>query len=68
MKNKLIRYLEQMTELEPNLSPAERASLQAWYISPDFTRDSDWPGWEKHLGDRPKPRRRLEIVPFRRSA
>lgn len=57
----LVRYLEAMTDLEPHLSPAEREELQAWYRSPHFTRDSDWPGWQKHLGPRPSPPRRLKL-------
>ena len=47
---KIVRYVEAMTELEPNLPPEERLSLQEWYNSPEFTRDSDWPGWVKYLG------------------
>jgi hypothetical protein len=58
----LVRYLEAMTEIEPRLSPAEREELQAWYRSPHFTRDSDWPGWEKHLGPRPLPPPRLKLA------
>jgi len=66
---KLVRYLEAMTELEPNLPPEERADLQCYYESEEFTRDSDWPGWAKYLGPRPEPRQLALVVPLeRRSA
>jgi hypothetical protein len=52
----LIVYLEAMTELEPNLPVEERQDLQRWYRSPQFTRDSDWPGWVKYLGPHPQVR------------
>jgi hypothetical protein len=55
----LIAYLEAMTELEPHLLPEERQDLQRWYVSPRFTRDSDWPGWAKYLGPRPQAHRIL---------
>jgi len=58
----LVRYLEAMTDLEPRLSPEERQELQAWYRSPHFTRDSDWPGWRRHLGPPPDPPRRLKLA------
>lgn len=60
---KLVLYLEAMTELEPTLPAADQADLQAWYQSPDFTRDSDWPGWEKYLGPRPV-RQPLKLIAF----
>lgn len=66
--DRVLDYLERMTQIEPSLPAGERAELQAWYRSPDFTRDSDWPGWEKYLGARPQ-RRKLQIVSIgRRSA
>jgi hypothetical protein len=58
----LVGYLEAMTDLEPRLSAEEREDLQAWYRSPNFTRDSDWPGWQRHLGERPKPPHRLKLA------
>jgi hypothetical protein len=61
----LVRYLEAMTDLEPRLSAAERDELQAWYRSPQFGRDSDWPGWQRHLGPRPDPPRRLKLARHR---
>lgn len=64
--DKIVRYLEAMTELEPQLSAEDQASLQAWYSSPDFTRDSDWPGWTQYLGQRPDPRRLAVILPLQR--
>lgn len=63
----LVEYLERMTELEAQLPADERAELRAWYGSPDFTRDSDWPGWPKYLGPRPR-RQKFEVVPLRRLA
>jgi hypothetical protein len=62
--DKIVRYLEAMTELEPQLPSDDRASLQAWYASPEFTRDSDWPGWVKYLGPRPNPRQLAIVKPF----
>lgn len=58
----LVRYLEAMTDLEPRLPPEEREELQAWYRSPQFARDSDWPGWHKYLGPRPDRPRRLKLA------
>ena len=66
---RIVRYIEAMTELEPNLPLEERLSLQEWYKSPEFTRDSDWPGWAKYLGPRPNPRQLAIVRPLeRRSA
>jgi hypothetical protein len=61
---KLVEYLEAMTELEPSLPLEERISLQRWYASPEFTRDSDWPGWVKYLGPRPVVRHLAIVKPF----
>jgi hypothetical protein len=63
---KLIEYLEAMTELESRLPAEERAELQRWYCSPEFTRDSDWPGWVKYLGQRPKAGQLAIVKPFDR--
>jgi hypothetical protein len=59
----LIAYLEAMTEIEPHLPDVERRDLHRWYCSPEFTRDSDWPGWVKYLGPRPQADRVL-VKPF----
>jgi hypothetical protein len=63
---KLIQYIEAMTELEPQLTAEDRADLQRWYQSPEFTRDSDWPGWVKYLGPRPKQNQLAIVKPFER--
>jgi len=43
-------YLAAMDELWPRLPQSERSAKLAWERSKAFTRDSDWPGWEKYLG------------------
>jgi hypothetical protein len=49
------RYFAAIDELWPRLPRSERQAKLDWERSDAFTRDSDWPGWVKHLGPRPQP-------------
>jgi hypothetical protein len=50
------RYLTNVADLLVCLPPEERAALDRWELSPEFTATHEWPGWEKYrefLGPRP---------------
>ena len=58
------RYLLNMATLLQCLPPVERAELDRWEESSDFTSTDDWAGWDKYrdfLGPRPVVRR-LRVV------
>lgn len=55
------RYLEAFTDAFPRLTPAERFAFDEWRAQLQSRRDSDWPGWARYIGSRPRPHRlRLE--------
>lgn len=59
LQQMLLAYYEQMVFVFEALSPEEKADLEEFERKrpADKVATSDWPGWEKHIGKRPIPRR-----------
>jgi hypothetical protein len=50
---RLTKYLEAIADLFPKLSAEEQEEFERWRLLPSSRRNSDWPGWVRHLGPRP---------------
>lgn len=50
----MMNWLNRMVEAQPNLTTAEQRELQEWKAAGEDRQTSDWEGWEKIIGARPK--------------